>query len=462
MGSEALAPKLQAMRRRRTRGPGGTIGVLALVVALLGPLLPAPAAADDRPNFLHILTDDQTIDSLRYMQQTERLLGDAGTTFSEYHVTQPLCCPSRASFLTGQYPHNNGVLDNMPPYGYGAMDFSRTVYTAMHDAGYRTGWIGKVLNGVENEGLAPEPGFDDWLVPLRNTEHDMFNYALSDNGTEIDLNGIYQTDVYALRAARFIADHGDRPFLLTLSAFNPHWNICGSGVEGRCPPQPAPRDLGSFAGTKFPFGAARPDDRAARRRANVYWRRELESLQSVDRTVAALVEQLRAQGELDNTYVILQSDNGMLHGEHGIFDKNVAWDRSVRVPLVIRGPGFAPGAVRDDLTANVDVPATILDAAGVAPPLPPDGYSLLGPHHRRVLLLERTYGWRGRVGQPWRQLKTADGWTYWRDLITGRRHLYDLDRDPFQLHNRLRREPRLARRLNRRLNRVAACAAPCP
>ncbi len=396
------------------------------------------------------------------MKRTGRLLGDAGTTFSRYHVTQPLCCPSRASFLTGQYPHNNGVLDNLPPYGYGAMDFSRTLYTALHDAGYRTGWIGKVLNGAGDEGLVPEPGFDDWLVPLRNSEHDMFNYALSSNGSEIDVRGAYQSDVYALRAARFLAADRSRPFLLTLALFNPHWNFCGPGVAGRCPPQPAPRDRGRFAGKRFPFGAARPDDRAARRRANVYWRRELESLQSVDRIVAALVGQLRAQGELASTYVIFQSDNGMLHGEHRIFDKNVPWDRSVRVPLVIRGRGFAAGAVRDDLTANVDVPATILDAAGVAPPLPADGYSLLGPHRRRVLLLERPYGWRGRVGQPWLQLKTASGWTYWRDLISGRRRLYDLDRDPDQLHNRVRRERRRTRRMNRRLNRVADCAAPCP
>ncbi len=444
------------------RGTEVTIGALALAVALLSLLLPATASAHERPNFVHVLTDDQTIDSLRFMPHTQELLAANGTTFTQYHSTQPLCCPSRASFLTGQYPHNHGVLDNLPPYGYGAMDFSRTLYTAMHDAGYRTGWIGKVLNGEGDAGLAPAPGFDEWLVPLRNSEHDMFNTALSDNGVEIQLRDTYQTDVYAQRASEFLASHGSQPFMLTISPFSPHWSSCGPGIDGRCPPQPAPQDLGTFAGAKFPRGSDFPKDPAARARANLYWQRELESLQSVDRMVGALVEQLRAQGELDSTYVIFQSDNGMLHGEHGIFDKNVPWDRSVRVPLVIRGPGFAPGSIRDDLTANVDVPATILQAAGVAAPLPQDGYSLLGPHRRRVLLLERLYGWSGRVGQPWLQIKTADGWTYWRDLITKRRHLYDLDRDPGQIHNRIRREPQRARKLNRRLNRIRDCAAPCP
>lgn len=431
-------------------------------MALLALLLPTAAAADGRPNFLYILTDDQSIDSLAAMPQTERLVGDGGTTFTRYHATQPLCCPARASFLTGQYPHNHGVLDNLAPYGYGAMDFSRTLYTALHDAGYRTGWIGKVLNGTGEEGLVPEPGFDEWLVPLRNSEHDMFDYTLSDNGAEVAVHGTYQTDVYAQRAAQFIAAGGERPFLLTLAPFNPHWNSCGPGVGGRCPPQPAPQDLGAFGTARFPFGPDFSGGRAERRRTDLYWRRELESLQSVDRTVAALLEQLRARGELDDTYVIFSSDNGMLHGEHGIFDKNVAWDRSVRVPLLIRGPGFEAGSVRDDLTANVDLPATILDAAEVSPPLPLDGYSLLGPHRRRMLLLERTYGWRGRVGQPWLQIKTANGWDYWRDLITGRRHLYDLDRDPYQVHNRVRREPERVRRLNQRLRRIADCAAPCP
>jgi arylsulfatase A-like enzyme len=152
----------------------------------------------------------------------------------------------------------------------------------------------------------------------------------------------------------------------------------------------------------------------------------------------------------------------MLHGEHGVFDKNVPWDRSVRVPLVIRGPGFQRGARRNDLTANVDLPTTILAAAGVPPPRPPDGYSLLSGHRRKQLLLERPYGFGSRLQQPWQELKTATGWTYWRNLIDGRRHLYDLRTDPWQLHSLVKSKPGVARRLDRRLSRVADCSAPCP
>jgi len=423
--------------------------------------------APERPSFLHILTDDQTVDSLSAMARTERLLVDRGTRFSDYNAVQPLCCPSRASFLTGQYPHNHGVLSNKPPYGYAAMDFSRTLYTALDAAGYETGWIGKVLNAEGSAGITPEPGFDDWLVPLHAEEGaDMFDYRLSDNGTIRGWTGTFQNRVYAARARQFLATAGTEPFMLTLAVHSPHWSPCPGNVRRHCPPQPAPADRGSFAHAQYPFGPDFDGNRAARRKATTYWRRELESLQSVDRIVASLIGELRRAGRLDDTYVIFQSDNGTLHGERGIFDKNVPWDRSVRVPLVIRGPGFAAGARRTDLTANVDVPATILDAAGIDPPLPPDGHSLLSSHRRRLLLLERLVGSKRRATvasrQPWLELKTASGWVYWRDTASGRAHLYDRDADPREVADLVRRKPGVARRLSARLDEVADCASPCP
>ncbi len=438
---------------------------LAAAAGPAGPA-PSPAAVGPAPSFLHILTDDQTVDSLAAMPQTKRLLVRRGTRFTDYNTVQPLCCPSRATFLTGQYPHNHGVLNNLFPYGYASMDFSRTLYTALDDAGYRTGWIGKVLNAEGSAGIAPEPGFDDWLVPLHAEEgSDMFDYQLSDNGTIRSWTGVYQNGVYANRAREFLATAGDDPFLLTLSVHSPHWSPCAENIRKRCPPQPAPRDRGTFAGVSYPFGPDYERGAAARRVTNRYWRHELESLQSVDRIVASLVGELRRSGRLGDTYVIFQSDNGMLHGERRIFDKNVPWDRSVRVPLLIRGPGFGRGAARRDLTANVDVPATILDAAGVPPPLPADGYSLLSPHRRKVLLLERLVGSerrRNAAKHPWLQLKTATGWSFWRDQISGRRHLYDSVRDQYQTRNLLKRRPAVADRLEARMDAVADCAAPCP
>lgn len=152
--------------------------------------LAAAAARGERPNFVQILTDDQSIDSMKQMPRLRRLLRRHGTTFSQYHDVQPLCCPSRATFLSGQYPHNHHVLSNKPPSGgFGAMDFHDTVYTALDRAGYRTGWIGKVLNVPPgtNLGVEPEPGFDDWFAELTQPKDKMRTYRLSDNGSILDV-----------------------------------------------------------------------------------------------------------------------------------------------------------------------------------------------------------------------------------------------------------------------------------
>lgn len=446
------------------RGHRWRIAIAALLAALAA--APAGAAADERPNFVHILTDDQTVDSVASMPFTQIVLGVDGTTFTNHHAVQPLCCPSRASFLTGQYPHNHGVLNNVPPFGYDRLNFRRTIYTALDDAGYRTGWIGKILNDPDSRGLDPEPGFDEWLVPLGLSELDMRDYRMSDNGVAVDIADTFQNDYLWARARSFLTSPSPAPFILTLSLTSPHWTRCEgqrANSDARCPPEPSPLDRGTFDLATFPGGDDPAIDPVERPGIDAYWQRELESLQSVDRIVAAVVNELRETGELDHTYVILQSDNGMLHGEHDIFDKNVPWDRSVRIPLLIRGPGFGPGDVRSDLTANVDVPATIMDAANVKPPLPLDGYSLLGEHRRRLLLLERLNGSaRTSATQPWRQVKTASGWTYWRELISGRRHLYNLNEDPLQLRNRVRDRPKLARRLEEKIDKFRRCKAPCP
>lgn len=443
-------------------GSVALIGTLALTSASgAAPSEEGAVPPPERPSFLHILTDDQTIDSIRQMSQVEQTLGRGGASFSNYHDVQPLCCPSRASFLTGLYPHNHHVLDNKPPLGgYPAMDFSRTLYTAMDDAGYRTGWVGKVLNVEHDEGLVPAPGFDEWFTPLRSTELNMFNFTMSDNGVERDYYGDYQNDVWADRAKRFIEESSDDPFLLTLALTSPHWTFCKRAI--RCPPQPDPDDAGDFHGLEFPL---RDEIHGAKRRAYAdrYWAREVESLQSVDRIVGELVDQLDQSGRLENTYVIFQSDNGYLHGEHRIINKNVPWDRSVRVPLLIRGPGFVPGSVRTDLTANVDVPATVLDLADVDPPLPPDGYSLLAPHRRKLLLMEKLPLNVNPHFAAWTQVKTTTGWTYWRtDGEDGRRFLFNLNRDPAQDRNLIRRKPKRVARLDRKLTQIENCANPCP
>lgn len=451
---------------RETRTAIKRLGLLALALAACSSTLAAgesAEAAERPPSFIHILTDDQTVDSLPYMPQAVRLLGRRGTTFTNHHAVQPLCCPARASFLSGQYPHNHGVLNNLGPNGYPAFDFSRTLYTALNGIGYRTGWIGKVMNVEPDQGVQPEPGFDEWFAPLAGSQIKMFDFAVSDNGRPTQISGRHQNPVYAEQAGRFIEAAGEQPFMLTLALTSPHWTPCPGTRNVRCPPEPAPADVGSFAGAEFPLADAHNFDPNERAAADAWWQGELESLQSVDRTVSSLVGRLRRSGRLEDTYIVFQSDNGLLHGEHGYFDKNIPWDRSVRVPMLVRGPGFERGAVRDDLTANVDVPATILELSGATAPVPQDGHSLLSQEHRRFLLMEKPLAGTTPRFAAWAQIKNRRGWTYWRRGDgRGRRHLYHLPSDPHQLVNRYRREPKLARRLERKLVRSRDCAAPCP
>ena len=349
-------------------------GVLASTGAASTEPSASASAPADPPSFLHILTDDQTIDSLAAMAKTEKLLVRRGTRFTDYNAVQPLCCPSRASFLTGQYPHNHGVLNNKFPFGYAAMDFSRTIYTALDDAGYRTGWIGQ---GAERRGLGSgsRPRRDSTTGSFPSTPR----RARTCSTTRSATTARYAPGPAPTRTASTppgpAVPRGRRrhPFLLTLASIP----RTGARARSSAPlPAPAPAPP-TAAASPAPAIRSGPTSAAvaapATRPTATGGEKSSPCSPSTGSSESFSIGQLRRSGRLDDTYVIFQSDNGMLHGEHGIFDKNVPWDRSVRVPLIIRGPGFAAGTRRSDLTANVDVPATILDAAGVAPPLPRDG-----------------------------------------------------------------------------------------
>ena len=281
----------------------------------------------------------------------------------------------------------------------------------MHDAGYRTAYIGKYMNGygirdyggVRSPGMRRyvPPGWDRWYVPIDHTDYTMYGYRLNENG-HLRSYGLaksdYQTDVYARLAQAFIRKGANRhqPFFLTVGTLAPHQEgppLVGPRERGRHP-RPAHRDLGRFGRRPLPrppsfnepnlsdkpsFARDTPrlgDTRIGQLR-NMY-RSRLESLLAVDDLVRGLVHQLRAAGELDNTYIVFTSDNGFMLGQHRKQGKRAVYEESVRVPLIIRGPGLPAGRVRNQLAANIDLAPTILDAAGVSPRLKMDGISLLG------------------------------------------------------------------------------------
>src|ERR671925_345957 len=416
-----------ALPRKRDRARHRPFGLGALALAAVAglALLPGAAAAQSikrRPNVVVLMTDDESVSDVRHMPNVRRLLARRGTTFTNSFVSYPLCCPSRATFLTGQYAHNHGVVGNFPPGGYYGLRGKRnTLPVWLARAGYRTAHVGKYLNqyGTLNPREVP-PGWDEWHGGVDLSTYDYFNYLLNHNGrlTAYGDPGYARALVEIGRATQ----RGQIDALSDLLAL----------VDRLF----TPGDFGARRGvTEGQNGGLRGDHRG-----------RLGALQAVDEAVGRLVATLRRTGELDDTLFVFTSDNGWIQGEHRVPDnKYVAYEESIRVPLIIRGPGVPAGRRVDAPAVNVDLAATIVDAANTRPGRRLDGVSLLGragepaAAPRRDVPLEALAPlFTGRdfpspFAVPYYGVRTQRykyiRWSY------GDEELYDLRTDPYELRN---------------------------
>lgn len=446
--------------------------------------LPGVAEAQSKtvPNILVIMTDDQTLADMRALPKTQALLGKQGTTFTNSFVSYALCCPSRSTFLTGQFPHNHGVVQNSGPNGgYQRLDHSNTLPVWLQAAGYYTAHIGKYLNNYGVDSPEPPPGWSRWFGLIDPSTYKMYGYMVSEDGVPVsygDAPEDYQTDVLAGEAERVLRSRAGsgQPFFVTVAPIAPHLERVG-GVQ--IPPRPAPRHEGRFANEPFPAKPSfnepdvadkpahirrLPSMSAARsaKQASIY-RGRLASLLAVDDLVERLVRVLSETGQLGRTVIVFTSDNGFLLGEHRIPDqKYYPYEESIRVPLLIRGGGFPAGAVADQLVSNVDLAPTIVALAGARAGLEMDGRPLLplalDPRQGkdRTLLVE---GVGSGSSKPSFQAVRDGRWLY-VEYSTGGRELYDLQSDPFELRSRhgARAQAPVRASLARRLARLRACA----
>ncbi len=414
------------------------------------------AGAGGRPNVVVIMTDDQDERSMRVMHSVRRQLVRRGTTFSNFYATFPLCCPSRATFLTGQYAHNHGVENDkvVSTAGFSEFDDRGTLPISLDRAGYRTAYIGKYLNGYGSGAAGSSPryiprGWDEWYAPVGHTATRQYGYTLNENGRLRDYgsrDGDYQTDVYARRATRFVRRGHSRPgpFFLTVATGAPHLEA-GRGKKDPNP-RPAPRHEGRFQGERLPtppsfnernvsdkpsFVRDQPRlDRAARRTLQRRHRDRLASLLAVDDAVGKIIGKLRTLDELENTLIMFTSDNGYLLGQHRLAKKRWLYEESAGVPLTMRGPGIPPDVTRRQLTGNIDLAPTILDVANAEPGRVMDGIPLLPLAQdptaaaERDILLENTQSTAVRSGD-----------FMYAEHPGGEKELYDLARDPFQLES---------------------------
>ena len=479
-----------------TLRPGGRVTRAQVAMALY---LLELAHGNDPPNIVVILTDDQTLESMRVMPQVQRLLGDKGTTFSNAFVTFPLCCPSRATLLTGQYSHNHGVRDNVPPNGgYAALDHTNTLATWLRDGGYATAHVGKYMNcyGSTNPvcgtaGPDVPPGWDDWFgLPdsgLRDLSY--FDFDVFDNGTLRHFGPspeVYSTDVLAQRAVADVGRFAERPqpFFVNIWPRAPHAGL-GPTAPNSSSPAPSRDYAGTMADETLPaspsFGEADLSDKPAYVRSwfaarwgdnelpgiTAAYRATLEALQSVDDLVGDVVGALREAGELDNTVIVFSSDNGLMFGEHRIKHRKVVpYEESIHVPLIVRGPGFPPGVTAHQIVANIDIAPTLVAMSGVTAGRTMDGRSLL-PIARspavaadRAVMVEDWPTGTSPMLPHYEGIRTP-GWVY-LEHDTGERELYDLNADPYQLTS-LHAVPNAAEDMGRlagALARLRRCAGP--
>ncbi|MGH3141948.1 MAG: sulfatase family protein, partial [Gaiellales bacterium] len=419
-----------------------------------------------RPNIIVIMTDDQTVESIRVMKNVRRLLAAQGTTFDNSFASFSLCCPSRATFLTGQYAHNHGVLSNKPPYGgYYALDSSNTLPVWLKRAGYETILVGKYLNEYgEHDKHEIPPGWTEWHGAVNHSAYRFYGYTLNENGMLVKYGkdrASYQTDVYADKAVEIVRRRasGRKPFFLWLSFLAPH--VGGPPTPGRSAltTLPAPRHLGRFAAAPLPTSPSFNEEDVSDKPGSIRTRPplsdqqvaaiteryhlRLESLLAVDEAVGRIVSALKKKGELSQTLIVFTSDNGFLQGEHRIpIGKERPYEPSTRVPLVMRGPGIPAGLQMRQPVANIDLAPTIVAAARTHADLPMDGRSLWPLFADPGIFWGRDLLHEGPLTEDAQTKFTAlrtPRWLYVR-YLNGSEELYDLLVDPNQLTN-LRTDP---------------------
>ncbi len=394
------SPSCDSVTCRRRAGPRSLAALFVgmIAIALVGCTLPTPVpsttASPTQPNIVFVLVDDLSSNLTPYMTQVQKLEDD-GMSFTQYSVTDSLCCPSRSSILTGQYPHNTGVFDNTgDDGGFDAFrrfgNEERTFATALQSAGYRTGFMGKYLNGYQPAdplgGTSPyvPPGWDEWVGA--GNGYPEFDYSLNENHRIVSYGSRredYLTNVLSAKGTAFISESaaGDRPFFLEISTFAPHAPYVPDPADRDAFPgltAPRSRSFDTLPATAPPWLADTPPlSPMMQRRIDRDFRKRAQSVQAVDRMLGDLRSALQSSGEASNTVVIFSSDNGYHMGEHRLAPgKMTAFDTDVRVPLVIAGPGIASGATQDAVVQNVDLAPTFEVLAGAMVPDTVDGRNL--------------------------------------------------------------------------------------
>jgi N-acetylglucosamine-6-sulfatase len=441
LANQGLGGKSGPPGRSRRRSIASILASVMLLAAVQAVGSPTPsAAAPTAPNIVLILTDDQRWDQMAHMPMVASLLAEQGREFTQGFVVNPLCCPSRATILSGQYSHGTRVYTNSDYSKFRPREGS-TIATWLDAAGYRTGLVGKYLNGYgKGRATSVLPGWDTWRAFVQPPGY--FNYTLSVDGVPTPFGSdaaSYSTDVLADYATEFIRTvPAEEPLFLWFGPNAPH-----------NPYTPAPRHATALPGFTAPIypnvnEADVSDKPAYVRRLSAKGnsinsrRKQAQALLAVDEAVGQIVNALEDTDRLSTTFILFMSDNGLSHRSHRWSGKESPWDEAAHVPFIVRYDPVTGGtATTDDrLVLNLDVAPTFAALAGVDAP-GAEGTSIL------PLLDGSALDWRtafaiehvGKGDPPTYCAVRTTTHKYIR-YSTGEEELYDLVADPFELQSR--------------------------
>ena len=423
---------------------------------------------EERPNFLFILTDDQPYDAIGFSNRYPFLktpnmdrLSKEGANIENFFVTQSICSPSRASFLTGTYPHIHGVNQNNK-YVDPKWDEFQPYNVHLKNAGYQTAHIGKIHMAHFKGKNHIRPGFDYWFSFIGQGKY--FNPYVNDNGQEYQING-YMTDILTEKAINWLKNvrETNKPFSLNIwhkAVHQPHLPAKRHEelfLEDELPTPPFDTHKETFYGKpewqrKRTFGFDWKNNLPIPKQLpEVKWpinydrnMQLLRSLVAVDESLGKVLKALDEIGELENTVIIYSSDNGYFMGEHTFLDKRLAYENSMRVPMLIRFPKkIKKGKIIKEQCLNIDVAPTILDLAGIEIPGYMQGESFLSllegkkeKNWRKSILFEYyvdsywPYAGPNQIAIRTERYKLIDNF-----LDNDIDELYDLKKDPGEMIN---------------------------
>ncbi len=398
------------------------------------------------PNIIYAFSDEHRWHSMAFSDMPElhtpnmRRLARQGVEFTHCISNYPVCSPHRAILMSGQWPYQQGVIDNAIPLSPDRM----TLGKAFKRAGYRTGYIGKWHLG----GTRAEPfGFDHSLIWTdTNTHYDTSSYHPAE-GPPVRPRG-YNATLMTDQALEFIEQHQEEPFFLMLSWNPPHSHFLDAPPdkqalypEGSLPQRPNAntREIERIAETEKPVAIWH-------RNSWPYYKGYHAHVSAIDQELGRLIDYLDQAGLAENTILIYTSDHGSMLGSHQVGGKRQPFEESIRVPFIIRWPGKIPAGVRNDaLFGSIDLMPTVCALAGIPVPESCEGQDfsphLLGkpggprPASQFIMHIQKKHASHGEQHPAplFRGVRT-ERYTY--AVYPDRPWcLFDNLQDPYQLHN---------------------------